>query len=218
MAQKTGIGNQDFEVIRRQGYFYIDKTKFIREWWESGDEVTLLTRPRRFGKTLNMSMLEKFFSINYAGRGELFEGLSIWQEEKYRNLQGTYPVIFLSFANVKETSYADARKVICQNITKLYNQFDFLMESSSLNENEKTFYRKVSADMENYVAADFLNALRCCFQKISYINPMIPGRNTSDFVMPNQTIYTVKYNNRRFIPKKLRIVPKRKQPESFLID
>lgn len=159
MAQKTGIGNQDFEVIRRQGYFYIDKTKFIREWWESGDEVTLLTRPRRFGKTLNMSMLEKFFSINYAGRGELFEGLSIWQEEKYRNMQGTYPVIFLSFANVKETSYADARKVICQNITKLYNQFDFLMEGSSLNENEKAFYRKISADMENYVAADSLNAL-----------------------------------------------------------
>ena len=81
MARKVGIGNQDFETIQKQGYFYIDKTKFIQEWWESGDEVTLITRPRRFGKTLNMSMLEKFFSVNYAGRGELFEGLSIWQEE-----------------------------------------------------------------------------------------------------------------------------------------
>ena len=86
MTRAIGIGNQDFEVIREKGYFYIDKTKFIREWWESGDNVTLITRPRRFGKTLNMSMLEKFFSVDYAGRGDLFEGLSIWQEEKYRKL------------------------------------------------------------------------------------------------------------------------------------
>ncbi|MDE7330679.1 MAG: AAA family ATPase, partial [Lachnospiraceae bacterium] len=70
MARAIGIGNQDFEVIRKQGYFYIDKTKFIRDWWESGDSVTLITRPRRFGKTLNMSMVEKFFSIKYADRGD----------------------------------------------------------------------------------------------------------------------------------------------------
>ena len=171
MARTIGIGNQDFEAIQKQGYFYIDKTKFIQEWWESGDEVTLITRPRRFGKTLNMSMLEKFFSINYANRRELFEGLSIWQEKspygdyKYRQIQGTYPVIFLSFANIKETSYSDARKMICQNITKLYNQFDFLMDSGKLNEKEKEFYRKVSADMENYVAVDSLNALSSYLMK-----------------------------------------------------
>lgn len=159
MARKIGIGNQDFETVRKQGYFYIDKTKFIREWWECGDEVTLITRPRRFGKTLNMSMLEKFFSVDYANRGELFEGLSIWQEENYQQLQGTYPVIFLSFANIKETSYYDAKKMICQNITKLYNKFDFLMDSDKLNDKEKAFYQNVSADMENYVAADSLNAL-----------------------------------------------------------
>lgn len=159
MARKIGIGNQDFEVIRKHGYFYIDKTKLIREWWEAGDEVTLIARPRRFGKTLNMSMLEKFFSVEYASRGELFEGLSVWREESYRLIQGTYPVIFLSFANIKEASYSDARKVICQNITKLYNQFDFLVDSGMLNEKEKAFYRQVSAEMENYVAADSLNAL-----------------------------------------------------------
>ena len=68
MAQTVGIGNQDFEVIRTEQYFYIDKTRFIQEWWERGDSVTLITRPRRFGKTLNMSMLEKFFSVQYAGR------------------------------------------------------------------------------------------------------------------------------------------------------
>ena len=99
------IGIQDFEFLIKKGYFYVDKTDFIREWWENGDEVTQIARPRRFGKTLNMSMLEKFFSLKYADRGDLFEGLSIWEHEKYRNLQGTYPVLFLSFANVKETNY-----------------------------------------------------------------------------------------------------------------
>lgn len=100
MARTIGIGNQDFESIRKQGYFYIDMTNFIREWWESGDSVTLITRPRRFGKTLNMSMLEKFFSVEYAGRKDLFEGLSIWQEEKCQKLQGTYPVLSFSFADI----------------------------------------------------------------------------------------------------------------------
>ena len=98
MANNIGIGIQDFIELRENKKFYIDKTSFIKEWWERGDSVTLITRPRRFGKTLNMSMVEEFFSVDYAGRGDLFEGLSIWEEEKYRELQGTYPVISLSFA------------------------------------------------------------------------------------------------------------------------
>lgn len=112
MARKLGIGHDDFAVVRESNNFYVDKTNFIREWWESNDKETLITRPRRFGKTLNMSMLENFFSLQYAGRGDLFEGLSIWRSEQYRELQGTYPVIFLSFANVKEASYKEARKKI----------------------------------------------------------------------------------------------------------
>ena len=113
MAKTVAIGHQDFEQVRKNGWFYIDKTSFIKEWWGRGDSVTLITRPRRFGKTLNMSMTEQFFSVDYAGRGDLFEGLSIWEDEKYRKLQGTYPVIFLSFASVKETTFDQARKGIC---------------------------------------------------------------------------------------------------------
>ena len=105
MARTVAIGLQSFEKVRTRNVFYVDKTDFIREWWENGDDVTLITRPRRFGKTLNMSMVEQFFSVDYAGRGDLFEGLSIWESEKYRQLQGTYPVISLSFANVKETDF-----------------------------------------------------------------------------------------------------------------
>lgn len=159
MTRTIAIGRQDFEKIRTDNNFYVDKTDFIRQWWESGDDVTLITRPRRFGKTLNMSMLEQFFSVNYAGRSDLFEGLSIWQEEKYRLLQGTYPVIALSFAKVKETSYQDVRKRICRIIADLYRQFEFLMDSEKLSGKEKELYQAVSVDMEDYVAAESLNAL-----------------------------------------------------------
>ena len=159
MVKTVGIGNQDFEIIRQNGYFYIDKTNFIREWWESGDSVTLVTRPRRFGKTLNMSMLEKFFSVRYAGRSDLFEGLSIWQEEKYRQLQGTYPVLSISFADVKEDSFIQARKKICRIIKALYQQFSFLLKADSMSEDEKREFRQVSVDMEDNEASYTLKAL-----------------------------------------------------------
>ncbi len=152
MARTVGIGNQDFEKIRVNDIFYIDKTKFIKEWWESMDSVTLITRPRRFGKTLNMNMLEKFFSVNYADRGDLFEGLFIWREEKYRELQGTYPVINLSFANVKEPGYTGTRRSINRIIEDIYNKNLFLLESGLLSENEKAYFRSVTYDMEDDVA------------------------------------------------------------------
>ena len=148
MARTVSIGRQDFQRIRENNNFYVDKTHFIREWWEADDEVTLIARPRRFGKTLNMSMLEKFFSVSYAGRGDLFEGLSIWEDEKYRGLQGTWPVISLSFADIKETSFIQARKKMCRIINELYKQFDFLLKTDLLTESEKKDFW-ISADMED---------------------------------------------------------------------
>ena len=159
MPRKTGLGHQDFETVRLTNNFYVDKTDFIREWWESNDLVTLITRPRRFGKTLNMSMLEKFFSVKYAGRGELFEGLSIWRQEEYRSLQGTYPVMLLSFAAVKETSFEQVRKSICRMIGEFYNRCDFLLEGDLLNENEKRSFQNISADMEDNAAVASLRML-----------------------------------------------------------
>ena len=159
MARTIGIGNQDFETIRREGYFYIDKTDLIRQWWESGDGVTLITRPRRFGKTLNMSMLEKFFSVDYKDRGDLFCGLKIWESKKYIDLQGTYPVIFLSFAGVKEGTYADARESMCRTIEEQYNKYDRLLNGDLLNEREKAFCRSISANMSDSMAAASLRAL-----------------------------------------------------------
>ncbi len=161
MSRTVGIGHQNFEKLITADYFYVDKTKFIKEWWESGDEVTLITRPRRFGKTLNLSMVESFFSVEYprsslSASADLFQGLAIWEEEKYRRLQRTWPVIFLSFAKVKEISFRNARKKICQLITNLYNQYDFLPDSGLLNEKEKKFYQEVNADMEDYLASEAL--------------------------------------------------------------
>ena len=159
MARTVAIGQQDFGTVREKGYFYIDKTRFIKEWWESGDSVTLINRPRRFGKTLTMSMVEKFFSISHAGRADLFEGTEIWEYWEYREQQGTYPVIFLSFADVKETNFQDARKMIGYIIEQLYSQHNFLLEGDLLNEKEKRFFRNVTAEMENYVFSASLKTL-----------------------------------------------------------
>lgn len=143
MGKTVAIGIQSFPELREGNYFYVDKTDFIKEWWENGDSVTLITRPRRFGKTLNMSMVESFFSVDYAGRSDLFEGLSIWEHEKYRLMQGTYPVIFLSFANAKENNYRSAKERICRLIAELYNQNWYLVENGGLKENEKADFMNV---------------------------------------------------------------------------
>ena len=152
MARTVGIGVQEFADIREKNYFYIDKTDFIREWWENGASVTLITRPRRFGKTLTMSMVEEFFSVEYAGRDDLFDGLSIWRKEEFRALQGTYPVISLSFANVKEKNYPDMKTRICQLITDLYSKNYFLLDSGLLTVEERRFFQEVTADMPEVVA------------------------------------------------------------------
>lgn len=159
MKRIIGIGRQDFEKIRMRNVFYVDKTKFIKEWWEAEDDVTLITRPRRFGKTLTMSMVEKFFSVEYCGREELFEGLYIWEEEYFRRLQGTYPVISLSFANVKEKDYDTTRKRIGQILTNLYSNYNFLMDADCLDEKEKNYFLSVNIDMDETTATMALHQL-----------------------------------------------------------
>ena len=163
MARTVAIGIQNYNEIIENNCFYVDKTAFIKEWWESRDSVTLITRPRRFGKTLNMSMVEQFFSLRYANRSDLFEGKRIWEEENFRELQGTYPVISLSFANVKEKTYEGARYRICQLLVDLYSQYEFLLETDCLTERNREFFSRVSLDMKDgdatlalYHLSDFL--------------------------------------------------------------
>ena len=159
MARTVGIGHQSFEDVITSNNFYIDKTMFIKEWWENNDTVTLITRPRRFGKTLTLDMVKCFFSVRYSGRSDLFQNLSIWQEEKFREMQGTYPVIFLSFASVKEISFSNTRTKICQIIKNLYNKYDFLLETDCLNDAEKKAYLEISDEMADPAASNSLNVL-----------------------------------------------------------
>ena len=159
MARTIGIGVQNFGKIIENNYFYVDKTSFLREWWEGGDEVTLITRPRRFGKTLTMSMAEHFFSVEYAGRGDLFNGLRIWEEGKYRSLQGSYPVISLSFANVKERDYQTAKQRICQLLADLYGRNYFLLDSGVLTEEDRKYFLSITMDMPEVVATASLYKL-----------------------------------------------------------
>ena len=159
MARTVSIGNQDFEKMIQRNCFYVDKTGFIKEWWAREDEVTLITRPRRFGKTLNMSMLNCFFSNKYADRGELFEGLEIWEDEEYHEIQGTYPVIFLSFANIKQNTYKGTVIKIKGELVKIYNEFDYILKSDLYNSNERAQYQSVCADMSDEVAQEALNNL-----------------------------------------------------------
>ena len=159
MGRTVGIGIQEFDKIIEGNYFYVDKTSFIKEWWESGDDVTLITRPRRFGKTLNMSMVNHFFSIEYASQGDIFEGLFIWEEEKYRELQGTYPVINLSFANVKEKDFETVKTRINQIISDLYSKHYYLLDSDVLTKIDKEFYQSVGVNMPEVVATMALHKL-----------------------------------------------------------
>ncbi len=159
MRKTISIGKQSFSSLREKNYFFVDKSYFIKEWWEKGDDITLITRPRRFGKTLNMSMLDCFFSNKYANRADLFEGLSIWQDGEYRKLQGTYPVIFLSFAAVKAGNLKDAKTQIKQEIARLYEENRYLLESNVLSDNERKIYNSTTIQMDDTMAQNALKTL-----------------------------------------------------------
>ena len=159
MPKVIGIGKQRYDRIIENNLFYIDKTMFIKEWWENQDDVTLITRPRRFGKTLNMDMLKCFFSNEYKDRGDLFEGLEIWKEEKYREIQGTYPVIFLSFAKIKQNTYEDAiagiKRIICDGIQK----YIFLKDWDGLADEEKNNLKNITYGMDDVTAQEAIASL-----------------------------------------------------------
>ena len=164
MNQTISIGKQDFVSLRENHYFYIDKTDFIRQWWENADDITLITRPRRFGKTLNMNMLNCFFSRQYENRGDLFKGLSIWTDQRYQKLQGSYPVIFISFADVKQNNYKDAIQKIKNIIVDVYRQHRYLNKEDCFTENEKQQMMEITEKMDDVTAQDALKNLS------SYLN------------------------------------------------
>ena len=191
MQNQVGIGKQDFAALRESQCFYIDKTDFIRQWWNYRDDVTLITRPRRFGKTLNMSMLNCFFSNKYADRGDLFEGIDIWKDSGYRQIQGTYPVLYLSFASVKADNVSDAKKQVKSRIVSLYQDSEYLLENEKLMESEKMAYRHIlteMAEMDDITACDSLNYL-CRYLEHAYEKKVIILLDEYDTPMQEANVY-----------------------------
>jgi len=159
MKKVIATGIQDFESLRMNHRFYVDKTDFIREWWNGGDAVTLITRPRRFGKTLNLSMLNCFFSNKFANRGELFEGLNVWEDPTLRDQQGKWPVIFLTFANIKQPTCKETMQDMNDQLAILANQYRWILEDAKFSEEDRERFRRIRFDMDRATAANALKWL-----------------------------------------------------------
>lgn len=191
ILRPIAIGRQNFADIIEKNCFYVDKTSFIKEWWEDNNDITVILRPRRFGKTLAMSMIYHFFSLNYS-QSNLFKNLNIWEHNKYQQLQGTYPVIFLSLAAVKETSYTYAIERIKFLITNVYNEHAFLANDDSLTSAEKLFFASVNQSMSDTTATNAINHL-CGILYRKYGKKVIVLLDEYD--TPMQEAYTSGYWN-----------------------
>ena len=157
MAREIAIGQQDYAAIIEKNSFYVDKTFFIKDWWNDPTFCTVILRPRRFGKTLTMSMMEYFFSTKHAGRADLFEGLSIWGHEEFRALQGIYPVINITLADIKEKTHEGAINEIKLIIQSIFNSFTYLADSDKLTSIDK---KRFEAHIENPAVESLARSLR----------------------------------------------------------
>ena len=155
MLKTVGLGLQDYEKVIEENNFYIDKTRFISEWWKSNDEVTLITRPRRFGKTLMLSTVEKFFSIRQGNNVDLFKGLNVSDDTEMMEECGKWPVLFVSFAAIKSDNFKSALVQFNQLFTDIASALSFLKDS--LDEKEREFYDAISDYMAPEITMKCLN-------------------------------------------------------------
>ena len=174
MTRTISIGAQGFEDLRANGYFYVDKTGFVRDWWRAGDSATLVCRPRRFGKTLNLDTVRCFLSLEFAGRGEeLFGGLDVWDDPAMRELQGTVPVVWMSFAKVKGETLAETLDGLRRVIRSAVRAHDYLRGSAALTGDDRAFLARVSDDMPTSVAADAVNQLCSMLRRHWGVAPVV---------------------------------------------
>ena len=157
MARQIFLGMLDFERIRKNNYFYVDKTAFITDWWKNGSLVTLMTRPRRFGKTVMIYTIERFFSTAYKDQAELFDGLDVWQDADMRRVAGTVPVIKVTFGGVKGGTYAAARALVVTELQELFGNFVRLRTASELTPQERQYFAEFGTGATD---ADIQNSLR----------------------------------------------------------
>ena len=173
MPRPIPVGEQNFAAIRENDCFYVDKTHFISEWWQGWDRVTLITRPRRFGKTLMLDTVRTFFSPEFRERPELFAGLSVEKDEKLMALRGAVPVIFLSFADIKGRNYAETAESIRASLVSLYNDYRWLAEKADFSVTEKEQFHSVCMTMSDSAAQRALQALSKYLERFYGIKPII---------------------------------------------
>ena len=159
MPRTVAIGVQSFVDLRERGYFLVDKTSFIADWWYSANQVTFIHRPRRFGKTLNMDMVECFFSNKYASRTDLFNGLDVWNDASLRCEQGTWPVVSLSFSAAKGASAEAVVRRMCEQIARAWRQHRDDIDADSLGDQERDLLEGRTPFVDPMVAPNSLARL-----------------------------------------------------------
>ena len=153
--KRLAIGIDDFRKIIKEDCYYVDKTKFIEDVLQDASNVKLFTRPRRFGKTLNMSMLKYFFDVRESEENrELFNGLDI-EKSKYIDEQGKYPTILISLKSIKYETWEESLEQLKSLISNLYNEFEYIRES--LNESEIELFNDIWFKKEN---GEYANSLK----------------------------------------------------------
>ena len=159
MPRTVAIGVQSFVDLRERGYFLVDKTSFIADWWYSADQVTFIHRPRRFGKTLNMDMVECFFSNKYASRADLFNGLDVWNDADLRRERGDWPVVSLSFSAAKGASVEAVVRRMCEQIARVWRQHRDDIDAESLDNQERDLLEGRAPFVDPMVAPNSLARL-----------------------------------------------------------
>ncbi|MBW9159748.1 AAA family ATPase, partial [Clostridium tagluense] len=144
MKKSIQIGTSDFKKLIEENNYFVDKSMLIKEFMENGADIILTPRPRRFGKTLNLSMLRYFFDIRTkADTKDLFKSLKIENEKEIMNLQGEYPVVFVTFKGVKYNNFENAISAIEMLMSEVYKEYRYLMESEIFKEDEKRDFNKI---------------------------------------------------------------------------
>ena len=157
--KRLNLGYSDFKSIIENNNYFVDKSLLIEELIESEKSVVLLPRPRRFGKTVNLSMLKYFFDIQEPENENLFKHLKIWNsDDEIRNHCGSYPVIFITFKDAKEKEWEDCYGLIISEIVKIYNHHRYLLDSDVLYDNEKNKYKNILNETGKKI--DYQNSLK----------------------------------------------------------
>ena len=159
MARQLPTGNQKFEDIRRNRMFYVDKTAFIAKWWASHIGVTVVNRPRGFGKTLMLGAIERLFSPAFQDQEELFEGLNVWKNEEVRKLAGQIPTILLTFGDAGQRSFKDARQAFASKLAAVVGGFAYLQASSKVPPRLRQRLNDFNADSDNVELFEILRSL-----------------------------------------------------------